>query len=420
MKKARILVSLLLVLVLVSAALAVVACTGNNDDRIELLLWGPSAEQTFLKSWADKWAKDYTDSQGNKYKVKIGIMGEGDAGTTVMNAPQDAADVFSFADDQLEKLIAAGGLASLGNIKTGAKAKRIAEANAAGSVTAATHGSGDDAELYAYPLTADNGYFLYYDSSVLSETDILKWDTIIAKAEQAGKSYCIDYGTAWYQASWFFTFGGTVSASATNFDTDEVGLKALRAAYNFSKSSAFKSMAPAEASNDLNKGDMIALISYPSLYSDITNPNIKLAPLPAITLDGTDYPMYSFLGSKLLGVNGQGKYMEASHALAEYMSGEEVQIARAKDLYSGPSNLKAAASDVAKSLPTVQALALQAAHSQPQVNLPAGFWEALPTCVNAVKFGGTDVGDYFTAEGQPIESALRELLAALKAGFKLA
>lgn len=414
MKKSRILISLLLVMVLVTSALAVVAC-GGGDNRIELLLWGPSAEQTFLQTWADKWAEDYKDSKGNQYKVTVGVMGEKESGTQVMNAPQDAADVFSFADDQLDKLIAAGGLASLGNPESGALAKRVAEANNESSVKATMY----NGEMYAYPLTADNGYFLYYDSSVLDETEILKWNTIISEAENASKKYCMDFADAWYQASWFFSFEGTASKTSSNFDDPNVGLKALRAAYDFSKSPAYVSMAPADALGDLNNGDIIALVSYPSLYSEVTNKNIKLARLPSITLDEQDYPMYSFLGSKLLGVNGQGKYLEASHALAEYMSGEEVQIARAEKLASGPSNIKAAATDAAKNLPTVQALLLQAAYSHPQgSNLPAGFWDALPTCVNSVKYGSENVDTYFP-DGNPDNAKLQELLDALKTGFKL-
>ncbi|MCM1290213.1 MAG: extracellular solute-binding protein [Corallococcus sp.] len=416
MKKTRILVSLLLVAVLVTSALAVVAC-GNGDNRIELLLWGPSTEHTFLQEWANKWAEDYTDSKGNQYKVKLGIMDEGEAGTTVMNAPQDAADVYSFADDQLPKLVAAGGLASLGNPATGAVAKRVAEANNASSVEAATY---TDGNMYAYPLSSDNAYFLYYNSTKLNENEIKKWDDIIAKAESDSTLfYSFSFGEAWYQASWFFSFGGTVSATETNFGDDAVGLRALKAAHAFSDSASFKALNPSDSLPGLNDGTIIATVAYPGLYKDITNTDVKVAALPAITFEGQEYPMYSFLGSKLLGVNGQGKYLEASHALAEYMSGEAVQAARAEKLNAGPSNLKAAASEAAQNLPTLKAIAAQAEHSVPQINLPTGFWTALPTCVDAVKVGSTSVGDYFPG-GTADDDALRTLLAALVVGFDLA
>lgn len=414
MKKARILVSLLLVMVLVTSALAVVACNGS-DNRIELLLWGPSSEQTFLKTWADKWAEGYTDSQGRQYKVKLGIMGEGDAGTTVINAPQDAADVFSFADDQLPKLVEAGGLSAVGDpSQEGSAAKRVAAANNESSVKGATY---KDGKMYAYPLSSDNTYLLFYNSSKLTSQQIEKWDSIIAAAEaDPALFYSLDYGTAWYQAAWFFSFGGEVNETSTNFNTDEVGLKALKAAYEFSNSTSFKSLSPDQQLVGLNDGTIIAGVAYPSLYNDVTNTDVKLAALPKID---DEHPMYAFLGSKLLGVNGQGKYQEASHALAEYMSSEEVQTARAKDLKVGPSNLNAADSDSAKTLPTLQAIAAQAAHAQPQINLPSGFWDALPKCVNAVKSDATEIETYFPG-GVADDAKLRELLTTLKAEFKLA
>ena len=40
--------------------------------------------------------------------------------------------------------------------------------NLPGSVGAATMND----KLYAYPMTADNGYFLYYDASILSAEDV--------------------------------------------------------------------------------------------------------------------------------------------------------------------------------------------------------------------------------------------------------
>ena len=134
MKKSKILVAILLAAVMVFSVVSMVACN-ENESRIELLMWVPSNAQTFYKKWAEKWAENYTDSQGRQFKVKMGVMGEGLAGTEVMNAPEDAADVFCFADDQVPKLVGAGALASLGKPETSNAAKTIAERNSAGSVT---------------------------------------------------------------------------------------------------------------------------------------------------------------------------------------------------------------------------------------------------------------------------------------------
>ncbi len=420
MKKYRIITAVLLAAVMVLTLTVAVACDTTNDKerKTELLLWGPSGSQAFLRQWSSKWAEDYTDAQGNKYTVKVGIMEEGEAGTTVMNAVADAADVYSFADDQLTKLVNAGGLSSVGDPSVAnSTAARVAAANSEGAVKAATF---TDGKLYAYPQSSDNGYFLYYNSDFLSETEAASWESIIAKAEQLQKKYHFDYATAWYQASFFFTFGGEVSESATNFDTEAVGIKALKAAHKISASSALHSVSPDDAKAGLIDGTIIAGVAGSWIYNDVIagNSKIKLAVLPTITVDNDTKPMKSFLGSKLMGVNGQSKHQEAAHALADYLTSEEVQTARIA-LSIGPSNINASNSDAAKALPTLQVLSLQAANSVPQINLPSGFWDALPTCVNAMKAGTDNIGDYYTEQGGYNTEAMKTLLAALKTGFKL-
>ena len=205
MKKSKILIAVLLATVMVLSVVAMTAC--KQEQAIELLVWAPSNAQTFYKEWAEKWAADYKDSQGRQFRVKLGIMSEGEAGTNVMNAPEDSADVFCFADDQVSKLVTAGALAAIGNPTEGA-AKAIADRNVESSVEAATY----DGKLYAYPMQADNCYFLYYNSEVLSEEDIKSWEGIFAAVNEVNGSATgtdrvkvqWDYGTAWYQASLFF------------------------------------------------------------------------------------------------------------------------------------------------------------------------------------------------------------------------
>ena len=59
----------------------------------------------------------------------------------------------------------------------------VKSANASGSVEAATK----DGTLYAFPMSADNGYFLYYNSTLVTPEDAQTWDTLLAAAEKAGK-----------------------------------------------------------------------------------------------------------------------------------------------------------------------------------------------------------------------------------------
>ena len=417
MKKTKIIVALLLAAVMVFSVVAMVACQ-EDDNEVELLLWAPSGAQSFYTEWANKWAQDYVDSQGRTYTVKLGVKGEGDAASAVISSAEDAADVFCFADDQVSQLVTAGALASLG---TGSYAQEIKARNTKASIEAASN----NGDLVAYPMQADNAYFLYYNSKVLSESDIADWDSLWGRVEEynADKSgtervkVTFDFGNSWYQAAWFFTFGGTVTATETNFDSPEVGRRALQAAYDFSTHRDLMADSPDNATEGLRSGDIVACVAGTWIYSEVaTNPDIKLAILPSIIYDGQEFPMVSFLGSKLIGVNAQCPYVEASHALANYLTGKEVQIAKAKALAAGPSNIEAAADPEIAAMPTVQVIAAQSAHSHPQGDLPGGFWDAMTACVNPVKSDNISVGDYFVG-GKAIEAKLDELLRTLRTSF---
>ena len=66
-------------------------------------------------------------------------------------------DIFVFPDDQLLALVTSGVLEPIENSEE-IKDLYLEGAIEAGSV---------NGDMYAYPLTADNGYFLYYDNNDL-------------------------------------------------------------------------------------------------------------------------------------------------------------------------------------------------------------------------------------------------------------
>lgn len=58
-------------------------------------------------------------------------------------------------------------------------------------------------KTYAYPITADNGYFLFYNKQYFSDEDIKSLDAIINKASAAGKKFAMDWSSGWYLYSFF-------------------------------------------------------------------------------------------------------------------------------------------------------------------------------------------------------------------------
>ncbi|MBQ1256434.1 MAG: extracellular solute-binding protein [Clostridia bacterium] len=101
-----------------------------------------------------------SNTDGIKINATIEAVSEADAATLMITDVEAGGDLYCFAQDQFARLVQAGALAKLG----AAASDFVVTNNAAGVVAAAKSGDA----LYAYPLTADNGYFIYYDKRVVS------------------------------------------------------------------------------------------------------------------------------------------------------------------------------------------------------------------------------------------------------------
>ena len=443
MKNTKIILSVLLALVMVFGVVSLVACNPNKGGNkpIELVLWTPSGAQEFYKEWANNWANGYVDAkgvehegfkdaEGHTYKVSLGVFEEDGVKDILINSPTDGADVFLFVDDHMADMIDNNLLALVGDTtREGTVAYDVAHRNSESSVEAASY----NGELRAYPMQADNTYFLFYNSTILSDEDVLTWDGIFDRLAEVNQGKTgndrvtvqLDYGVSWYQAAWFFTYGG--KADASNFGDPDVAYKALQAAYEFSSQPDFKSQSASLALPEgLIDGSIAAGIAGTWICVDelknlIDDGTIKLTILPKIRLstdpkeDENSYvQMKAFLGCKLIGVNAQGPYVTASHYLANFLTSEEVQIAKALALGAGPSNKVAASLPEVLALPTVQVVAQQALYSVPQAMFPAAGFTAVSAPINAVD-GSTPTTSsaYFGADGKCIAEKVDPMLTAM-------
>ena len=129
-----------------------------------LKIWVPEATVEFTKAQVAAFMEANPEYAG--YEVSVEPVGEGDAASNMLTDVEAGADIFNFAQDQLARLVSAGALIELSD----ENAAIVAAENDAGSVAAATMGG----TVYAYPLTSDNGYFMYYDKSVVSDPSTLE------------------------------------------------------------------------------------------------------------------------------------------------------------------------------------------------------------------------------------------------------
>jgi arabinogalactan oligomer/maltooligosaccharide transport system substrate-binding protein len=324
------------------------------------------------------------------------------------------ADVYAFAQDQLGRLVQAGALSKLG----GNYLNDVKNHNDEGSVSASTVGT----TVYAYPLTSDNGYFLYYDKSVVKDPSDL--DAILADCKAAGKSLYMDNQSGWYLVSFFFGAGcsyttesndrGEIMRINCDFDSD-AGLDAMKAMISAVKSGGFQRSDSFASQFNPDGGKAGAAISGTwdaAAIKSYLGENYGVAKLPTMTTASGEKQMGSWAGYKLMGVNptqSDGAVI-ASHRLAAYLTGESVQLARYEAKGWGPSNRAAQENEKVKADEALSALRAQLAFAPPQPQCSANFWskmEAFGTEINA--------GTYNAYSDAELRSVLRELAEYLRA-----
>ena len=361
-----------------------------------------------LKVWVADAAVDFTNAQIDAFKaanpdyanmnVTVEAVGEGDAASKVITDVAAAADIFGFAQDQLARMVAAGAV----EVVEPGNAEIVKAENDAGAVSAVTMGD----EMYAYPLTSDNGYFLYYDKSVVTDPSTL--EQILADCEAAGKSFYMELNSGWYQTAFFFGAGCTLTYDSDNDGNltkcnvdyaSENGLKAFKSIIKVAASPAFVN--GSSISNATNVGAIVDGTWDSEAAKELFGDNYAAAKLP--TVDG--YQMSGFGGFKMLGVKPQTDEdkLAACDALAAWLSSGDVQLARYEALGWGPSNLAAQQSDAVKSDVALSALADQLQYTIPQGQYPGDYWSL------ATGLGDRVIADEFdNADDDTLMKALTE------------
>lgn len=312
-----------------------------------------------------------------KFTFQVDGIGEGDAASQVLTDVASAPDIFCFAQDQLARLVQAQALISLSD-SIGASIKAD---NSASSVSAASVAG----TLYAFPLTADNGYYLYYDKSVFTEADVEDLATMVAVAEQKGGKIRYALENAWYTASFFFATGcssswtmnseGKWTGVSDDFNSNN-GLVAMKGMQILAKSPAY------DSDNNVFT-DAVAIVTGTWAAKDAAahfGDNLAATDLPSFTVDGKSYHLNSYLGCKLMGIKPQSGENAANKTivlqlLAQYLTNKDNQLARFNAFGWGPSNIEAQADPAVKADVSLTALNLQNAYGQAQGNIHGSWWD---------------------------------------------
>jgi arabinogalactan oligomer/maltooligosaccharide transport system substrate-binding protein len=246
-----------------------------------------------------------------KFNITVETVGEGDAAAEVLKDVATAPDMYCFAQDQISRLVKGGALAPLG-----VKATETVKANNdSGSVGAATVGG----TVYAYPMTSDNGYYLYYDSTVVSDEQAKTLEGIVEACRAAGKKFGYNLTNAWIMAGFFFSqpVGGGAPLCTSTWTYSEDGKDAIAVNDNFNSANGLVAMKDIyELANsgvwvdsaDIfgGTGAIVTGIWNANAATGAYGDNVKATKLPTFTgADGNIYQMGSFSGYKLIGCKPQ-------------------------------------------------------------------------------------------------------------------
>ena len=364
----------------------------------DITIWCPDAAVSLTEAQVKQF--NASNTMGITINATVQPVSEADAATNMVNDVSAGGDLYFFAQDQLSRLIQAAALMKLGQ----GAADYVKNNNVASSLVAAK--SGDD--FFAYPLTADNGYFMYYDKSVIPEEDIDSLEKLVADCEAAGKNFSYELENAWYTAGFFFAAGchsdwitdndGKFISIDDDFNSD----KGLIAAKGLQKIVTSKSYVNSSAA-DFASGSAVVVTGVWN-YADIKaqlGDNFGVTDLPSFEVDGQSYHIGSYAGCKLLGLKPQedAKKGAAINQLAQYLTGKECSLQRAADpvkdktpdgsaenggLGWGPSNLEAR-NDPAGSNPALVALEEQNKYSVSQPNIHGSWWDIAKVIATDIK-----------------------------------
>ena len=390
------------------------ACKGRNPlpkeslpvkETIALTVWGAEEDEALLEQIFASFQAHYAGQAD--FQITYQPQSESNCKDVLLGGLEDGADVFAFADDQVAALAAAGGLDPIpdGAAIRGSVLPAAVEAASVGNT------------LYAYPLTADNGYFLYYNKAYFTSEDVQSLERMLEVAAQAGKLVSMDWSSAWYVYAFFGNTGlevGLNEDGLTNYctwnnaDGPIRGVDVAQAMLEIAASPAFSNRPDGEFLTGVQDGTVIAGISgvwNAVAVQEVWGGNMGAAKLPAYTCAGRQVQMASFSGCKLIGVNAYSQHPDWAARLAEWITSEENQRLRFEVRGQGPANINAANSPEVQSSQAIAALLEQSNYSQLQ-RVGGKFWDPVTEFATSMAQGNPSGASLQTQLDRMVEGVI--------------
>lgn len=367
---------------------------GSKLPQVQLSVWGSEQEQELLNQMVDSFKEEYKGQAD--FQITVCEESVGTCQDTVSLCPEVAADVYFIADDQLRLLVEDNALATVEDTALESVMESVGGPNSVAVAAASLHGT-----MYAYPCTASNGYFLYYNKNYLSEDDVKDLDTILDVASKNGKKFGMEMTSGWYLYSFFTAAGLDAHISEDNSTNicdwaDETkpisGADVVDKLFEITSKDSFVSVNNDDFIKGIKSGDIIAGISGTWNSTEVEaafKDGYGACKLPCYNIKGESLQMHSVAGYKLVGVNPYSNNIDWAHKLAQWFTNEDNQLIRFQQIGEGPANRKVAASDEVKSSIAIAALADQIQYGHLQY-VEGSYWDATFKLGNIIVAGNPE------------------------------
>lgn len=322
-------------------------------------IWATAAEEAVIKEVVDAYNARQTD-EANKFNYKFTPVSEGDCGSTLSKDPTvtGAPALALVADDQIYNLQAKDIILEV----KGSYKETVLEANSEVAIQGASY----NGKLFGFPVTSDNGYFLWYNKDLLKDDEVGSLETILERADAQNKTFLLDIGNGWYVNSFFHSpqVCGPTSLTwkenaegkvvyETTWDSDKAAA-AAEAVSNLVAPLSTKGTFVVGGNEDIvagfADGKMAAAISGTWMEGDLIEAlggdksKLGAVKLPTFKVGEEECQMGSFSGSKVYVINKTRPVAEqkAAAALADLLTRKDAQLTRFEKRSALPCNKAAA------------------------------------------------------------------------------
>lgn len=366
--------------VLCLMAALLIACSlcacGKKKEQVTLTVWVAQEEKEMVSAAIEEFKQANADEA--VFDIKVEPEGVDGVKQTVLTNIEAAADVYNFASDQFYDLYSNGALMKLDNVDT--------VINECGGKNAAiVKNVSENGDLYAYPMTNSNGYFIYYNKDYFKESDVANFNNMLDIAASSGKYVAMDWNSGWYLYSFFAGAGKSVSLDSSrsknicDFNSQDgqfKGTDVALAMLDIAASKGFKAVLSSDFIEQVKNGSVVALVSgawNANAIKEIWGDSMASAKLPTYNIADTTVQMKSFAGFKYMGVNPKSKNSGWASELARYLTNRQQQEIRFRTTGECPANTEAAAAAEVKASVAIAALVQQSPYADVQ-DVGANYW----------------------------------------------